>query len=86
VFGVPWKEGKKMVGPGGRFSNFSASAKCLGVDLPAFYGLNVVVSPVNALSNSLWTDGWTLGIEGFPNSIPAGIVDEPAQSLGRRMG
>ena len=39
----------------------------------------------DALSNSVCADGWTLGIERFQNSIPAGIVDELAQSLGRRM-
>ncbi len=38
----------------------------------------------DALSNSVCADGWALGIERFQNSIPAGIVDELAQSLGRR--
>ena len=31
-------------------------------------------------------DGWTLGIERFQNPIPAGIVDELAQTLGEKDG
>jgi len=37
-------------------------------------------------AESTWTlEERTLGIEFFHNSISAGIVDELAQSLGRRM-
>ena len=50
-----------------------------------FSEIDVLSHAGGVRSNSASAHGWTLGIERFQNSIPLGIVDDLAQSLGRRM-